>query len=223
MTTSTITATHPIPFVDLVSPHVALEEELVTVFRRALETASFVGGPVLEAFEHEFAEFCGVRDAVGVASGTDALRFALIASGVRPGDTVLTVPNTFVATAEAISQANARPEFIDVDERTYTMNPQKLERYLATRCMRDPATGYAVNMWTGSPVTAVVPVHLYGQMADMDAILHVAASYNLMVIEDACQAHGAEYFSVRQDRWVAPRRSVSTRARISARAEKRAR
>jgi len=127
-----------IPLVDLVTPHQELEDELVSVFKTALKTAGFIGGPMVEAFEREFAEFCGVQYCVGVGSGTDALRFALIAAGVQPGDTVVTVPNTFIATTEAISQAGARSDFVDVDERTYTMDPERLRSYLEVECTRDP-------------------------------------------------------------------------------------
>lgn len=188
-----------IPFLDLVTQHEALEPELVSVFRKALSTAGFVGGPMVEEFEREFARFCDVQHAVGVASGTDALRFALIAAGVRPGDTVITVPNTFIATGEAISQAGARLDFVDVDECTQTMSPAALSRYLSENCARN-VDGLVVHTRTGSPVTAVVPVHLYGQMADMDRILELAGQYKLRVIEDACQAHGAQYFSDRERR-----------------------
>src|SRR6059036_313334 len=167
-----------IPFLELVTPHVELEEQLVSVFRSALKTAGFVGGPMVEEFEREFAEFCGVQFCVGVASGTDALRFALIAAGVQPGDTVVTVPNTFIATTEAVSQAGARPDFVDIDERTYTMDPEKLRAYLETECTPDPKTGRVVSKRTGRPVTAVIPVHLYGQMAEMDPILELAARYD---------------------------------------------
>src|SRR3989454_6754960 len=201
-----------ISFLDLVTPHQGLEEELVAVFRRALTTAGFVGGPMVEVFEREFAEFCEVEYCVGVGSGTDALRFALIAAGVRPGDTVVTVPNTFIATTEAISQAGARPDFVDIDERTYTMDPEKLRSYLETECRRDLRTGRVVSKRTGTPVTAVLPVHLYGQMADMDPILDLASRYNLIVIEDACQAHGAEYFSRKEGRW----RKVGSMGRAAA-------
>src|SRR5882724_3175762 len=190
-----------IPFLELVTPHVELEEQLVSVFRSALKTAGFVGGPMVEEFEREFAEFCGVQFCVGVASGTDALRFALIAAGVQRGDTVLTVPNTFVATTEAISQAGGWPDFVDIDERTYNMDPHKLQDYLETQCHVDRATGRLLNENTGRPVTAIVPVHLYGQTADMDRILELAERYRLIVIEDACQAHGAEYFSRKENRW----------------------
>jgi dTDP-4-amino-4,6-dideoxygalactose transaminase len=180
---------------------VELEEELVSVFRSALRTAGFIGGSMVEGFEREFADYCGTRHCVGVASGTDALRFALMASGIQPGDTVVTVPNTFIATTEAIAQAGGRPAFVDIDERTYTMDPQKLRLYLETQCTRDAQSGRAVSRRTGSPVTAVIAVHLYGQMADMDRILEVAAQYNLLVVEDACQAHGAEYFSQKEQAW----------------------
>jgi dTDP-4-amino-4,6-dideoxygalactose transaminase len=190
-----------IPFLDLVTPHAELEEELVAVFRSALRTAGFIGGPEVEAFERDFAAFCDTRHCVGVASGTDALRFALIAAGLQLGDTVVTVPNTFIATTEAISQAGGRPEFVDIDEQTYVLDPQKLRLYLETECIRDSKTGRAISRRTGSPVTAVIPVHLYGQMADMDRILELAAQYHLTVIEDACQAHGAEYFSQKEQRW----------------------
>src|SRR5437899_206981 len=190
-----------VPFIDLVTPHLELEEELVSVFRSALKTAGFVGGRMVEDFERDFAQFCGAQHCVGVGSGTDALRFALIAAGVRPGDTVVTVPNTFIATTEAISQAGARPDFVDIDERTYTMDPEKLRRYLESECKRDLRTNRILGKRTGSPVTAVIPVHLYGQMAEMDPILDLATQYNLIVLEDACQAHGAEYFSRKEGRW----------------------
>jgi dTDP-4-amino-4,6-dideoxygalactose transaminase len=189
-----------IAFLDLVGVHEELEKELVPVFQKALSTAGFIGGPMVEEFERSFAEFCGTRFAIGVNSGTDALRFALMAAGVRQGDAVVTVPNTFIATTEAISQAGARPEFVDIDERTYNMDPEKLRSFLEQECTRD-AAGKLISQRTGRPITAVVPVHLYGQCGDMDAIQDLADQYNLMVIEDACQAHGAEYFSKRDRRW----------------------
>jgi dTDP-4-amino-4,6-dideoxygalactose transaminase len=176
-----------IPFLDLVTLHRELRDELSSVFLRALDSAGFIGGPLVEEFERDFAAYCTTRYSVGVGSGTDALRFALMAAGVGAGDIVLTVPNTFIATAEAISQAGARPAFLDIDERTYNMDPGKLAEYLET----DP----------GRAVRAIVPVHLYGQTADMDPILELAERYQLTVIEDACQAHGAEYFSRKEDRW----------------------
>jgi dTDP-4-amino-4,6-dideoxygalactose transaminase len=196
-----VSTSNNIPFLDLVTPHVELEPELLQVFSHVLHTAGFVGGPMVENFEKEFAEFCATNHAVAVNSGTDALRFALMAAGVMQGDAVVTVPHTFIATTEAISQAGGRPEFVDIDSRTYNMDPEKLREYLEEGCTRD-AAGKLVSRRSGRPVTAVVPVHLYGQMADMDAILELADRYRLVVIEDACQAHGAEYFSKKDNRWM---------------------
>lgn len=190
-----------VPFVDLVALHQELKAELLEVCKNAFETAGFIGGPEVEGFEREFAEFCDTKYCVGVNSGTDALRFALMAAGIESGDIVVTVPNTFIATTEAISQAGARPDFVDIDGRTFNMDPERLQHYLETRCILDPATGRYVHKIMRRPVTAVVPVHLYGQMADMDPILEIAERYRLMVVEDACQAHGAEYFSKKQGRW----------------------
>jgi dTDP-4-amino-4,6-dideoxygalactose transaminase len=190
-----------IPFLDLVSPHVEMEEELVTVFRAALRSAAFVGGKAVEEFESEFAEFCKVDHCVGVGSGTDALRFALMAVGVGSGDSVLTVPNTFIATTEAISQAGAEPEFIDIDPQTYNLDAEALLEYLETKCDRGHDTGRPISRRTGRTISAIVPVHLYGQTADMDRILQLAMTYNLIVVEDACQAHGAQYLSQADKCW----------------------
>jgi dTDP-4-amino-4,6-dideoxygalactose transaminase len=190
-----------VPFLDLVTPHVELEEELTALFRSVLHSAGFIGGPMVEKFESTFAEFCETGHAVAVNSGTDALRFAILTSGIQPGDVVLTVPNTFIATTEAISQARAIPEFVDIDEQTYNMSVVMLQRYLEKQCIRE-RSGRLVSLRSGHPVTAIIPVHLYGQMADMDGILDLAERYGLIVIEDACQAHGAEYFSKKQNRWM---------------------
>jgi len=194
-------AHNSIPFLDLVTPHVELEQELTEVFQKVLRTAGFIGGPMVEDFEKAFAAFCETSYSVAVSSGTDALRFALMAAGVKPGDVVVTVPHTFIATTEAISQAGALPEFVDIDEQTFNMDPAKLGEYLETQCTVDDA-GTLRSRRSGRPVTAVVPVHLYGQMADMDAILELADRYRMVVIEDACQAHGAEYFSRKHNRWM---------------------
>ncbi len=156
---------------------------------------------MVENFEKAFAAFCDTKHSVAVNSGTDALRFALMAADVRVGDVVVTVPHTFIATTEAISQAGALPEFVDIDERTYNMDPERLREYLEKKCEKD-ASGKLISRRSGRPVTAIVPVHLYGQMADMDAILELANRFGLMVVEDACQAHGAQYFSRKQNRWL---------------------
>ena len=193
--------TEEIPFLDLVTPHKELESEFLSTLQETLRTAGFVGGPKVEQFEREFAKFCEVSHCVGVASGTDAVRFALTASGVNPGDIVVTVPHTFIATTEAISQAGARPDFVDIDGRTYCMDPRKLEHYLEHQCLMDAKTGKLIHRKSQAPVTSIVPVHIYGQTADMDPILELASKYNLIVIEDACQAHGAEYFSKKTNTW----------------------
>lgn len=190
----------PIPFLDLVTPHLELENELVAVFRKGLRTAGFVGGEPVEKFEKAFAKFCNVDHAVALNSGTDALRFAIMACGIKAGDVVVTVPHTFIATTEAISQAGATPEFVDIDEQTCNMSVLKLQNYLENLCELDK-DGKLRSLRSGKPVTAIIPVHLYGQMADMDGILNLAEKFNLTVIEDACQAHGAAYFSRRENRW----------------------
>jgi dTDP-4-amino-4,6-dideoxygalactose transaminase len=190
-----------VPFLDLVTPHMELEQELTGVFRRALRTAGFIGGPMVENFEEAFAAFCGTSHSIAVSSGTDALRFAIMTCGVQPGDVVLTVPHTFIATTEAISQAGALPEFIDIDKHTYNMSAGMLQRYLEEQCTRT-RSGKLISLRSGRPVTAIVPVHLYGQMAEMDLVLRLAEQYGLTVIEDACQAHGAEYFSKNLNRWM---------------------
>jgi dTDP-4-amino-4,6-dideoxygalactose transaminase len=190
-----------IPFLDLVTLHEELEAELLPVFQKVLRTAGFVGGPMVEDFEREFVAFTGSSHCVGLASGTDAVRFALMAAGVQPGDIVLTVPHTFIATTEGISQAGARPDFVDIEETTYCMDPVKLQEYLEKKCYLDRETGRPYNWESRAPVTAIIPVHIYGQTADMDPLLEIARRYNLIVVEDACQAHGAEYFSKKENRW----------------------
>jgi dTDP-4-amino-4,6-dideoxygalactose transaminase len=193
--------TSGIPFLDLITPHRELEEELVSVFRSALGTAGFIGGQMVEGFEKEFAQFCDAPYCVAVGSGTDALRFALMASGIGAGDIVITVPNTFIATTEAVSQTGAQPRFVDIDERTYNMDPAQLQQFLETECQLNPRTGMLEHKETRQRIAAILPVHLYGQMADMDAIIEQAERYGLCVIEDACQAHGAMYFSKRDGHW----------------------
>jgi dTDP-4-amino-4,6-dideoxygalactose transaminase len=186
-----------IPFVDLVTVHRELEPQLLEVCKRAFETAGFIGGPEVEGFEREFAKFCHTKHCVAVNSGTDALRFAFLAANVCPGDIIITVPYTFIATTEAISQVGAKIAFVDIDEQSYTMDVDKLLAYLEGRCEWDSKAGRLVERASKQPVVGVVPVHLYGQTADMDPIVELAAKYNLFVLEDACQAHGADYLSKR--------------------------
>ncbi|HVZ19093.1 MAG TPA: DegT/DnrJ/EryC1/StrS family aminotransferase, partial [Terriglobales bacterium] len=190
----------PIPFLDLVAPHRELKDELCSAFAAALDKAAFIGGAAVEQFEREFAAFCDTSHCIGVNSGTDALRFAFIAAGLAKDSLVVTVPNTFIATTEAISQAGATPVFVDIDEQTYNMDPAKLREYFEEQCFVD-RTGKLYDRRRLKPVSAIVPVHLYGQMADMDEILEIAGKYGIPVIEDACQAHGAEYFSRKDGQW----------------------
>jgi dTDP-4-amino-4,6-dideoxygalactose transaminase len=190
-----------IPFLDLMAPHQELETELLAVVKKAFSNAGFIGGPMVEEFEREFAAFCGAKYCVGVNSGTDALRFAFMAAGVQPGDIIVTVPHTFIATTEAISQAGAQIAFVDIHEQTYTMDPEKLREYLESHCEIDPKSGELIESASKRRVAGIVPVHLYGQPAGMDPILELAEKYDLFVIEDACQAHGAQYFSKKDNTW----------------------
>ncbi len=196
-----MTTENSIPFLDLVTPHVELEKELTEVFLNALRTAGFVGGPLVENFEQAFAAFCDASHSIAVNSGTDALRFALMACGIGQGHVVVTVPHTFIATTEAISQTGAVPEFVDIDEATYNLSPIKLQQFFEEQCTID-GEGRLISRRHGLRVTAVVPVHLYGQMADMDAIVRLCQKYNLILVEDACQAHGAKYFSRDMNKWM---------------------
>lgn len=170
-----------IQFLDLNGLHRPLKQAFIEAFAKAVDGSGFVGGGELAAFEGEFAKATGSTQAIGVANGTDALRFALQAVGVGPGSRVWTVPNTFIATVEAISQAGAAVEFVDIDPATCLMDSADLERRLASR---RPVAGV---------VDAVMPVHLYGQCAEMDPILALARKHGLKVVEDAAQAHGASY------------------------------
>lgn len=174
---------------------------MLAVVKKAFNNAGFIGGPMVEEFEREFARFCDAKYCVGVSSGTDALRFALMASGIEPGDIVITVPHTFIATTEAISQAGAHIAFADIHEKTYTLDPERLREFIEVNCEFDAKAGKLIERASKRRVAAVVPVHLYGQMADMDPIMDLATKYNLVVIEDACQAHGAEYFSNKNNTW----------------------
>lgn len=164
-----------VPFLDLKAQYNVIHAEINAAIQEVLESSAFAGGPFVAKFEEQFAVFCGTKYAVGVGNGTDALWLVLLAYGVGPGDEVITVPNTFIATAEAISICGAKPVFVDVDARTYTMDPARLKQAITPR------------------TKAIIPVHLFGQTADMDPILEIARQHGLPVVEDACQAHGAQY------------------------------
>ena len=164
-----------VPFLNLRWHHEPVRAELRAAIEEVIDSSAFAGGAYVERFEQDFAGFCGARFASGHGNGTDSLWFALLALGVGPGDEVITVPSTFIATAEAITFCGARPVFVDIEEETYTMDVDQLEAAITPR------------------TRAIVPVHLFGQVADMDPILAVARRHGLPVVEDACQAHGAEY------------------------------
>jgi len=164
-----------VPFLDLKAQYESIRPEIADAIQQVLDRTAFAGGPFVAQFEKEFASFCGTQFAAGVGSGTDALWVALLGLGIGPGDEVITVPDTFIATAEAISWCGAKPVFVDVEPVTYNMDPAKLEAAITKK------------------TKAVIPVHLFGQMADMDPILAIARKHKLFVIEDASQAHGAEY------------------------------
>ncbi len=173
-----------VPFLDLKSQYLSIKDEIQAALNQVLESTAFAGGPFVTQFEKQFAEFCGCKHGVGVGSGTDALWLTLLALGIGEGDEVITVPNTFIATAEAISYCGATPVFVDVDGHTLTMDPSKLEEYVRSRNSQPG---------TRNRIKAVIPVHLFGQTANMDPIMEVARRYNLFVLEDSCQAHGSEY------------------------------
>ncbi|MDQ7008086.1 MAG: DegT/DnrJ/EryC1/StrS family aminotransferase [Acidobacteriota bacterium] len=164
-----------VPFLDLKAQHRPLKEELMAAFADAVDNTAFVGGPAVAEFEESFARYCEAAHAIGVANGTDALRLAFLAAGIGPGDEVITAANTFIATSEAISQTGATPVFADCDPETRILDPSAAEAAI-----------------TGK-TKAIVPVHLYGQMAPMEDFRAIADKHSLLLIEDACQAHGARW------------------------------
>ena len=164
-----------VPFLDLKAQNRALKDEIILLWRDILDSAGFVGGKQVSSFEKEFAEACSTKYSIAVNSGTDALRYIFLALGLEANDEVITVPNTFIATTEAISQAGGKIVFVDIDPHTYNLDPSLLESAITAK------------------TKGIVPVHLYGQPADMDPILAIADKYGLWVVEDACQAHLAEY------------------------------
>lgn len=164
-----------VPFLDLKAQYESIRGEIAMGLQQVLDNTAFAGGPFVEKFEKDFALFCQCDFTIGVGSGTTALWMALSGLGIGPGDEVITTPNTFIATAEAISFSGATPVFVDVDERTYNMNPDLLKDAITPK------------------TKAIIPVHLYSQMADMDRVMQIARAHGLFVVEDACQAHGAEY------------------------------
>ncbi len=164
-----------VQFLDLKAQYQSIRDEVAIELQKVLDSTAFAGGPFVAEFEKNFAAFCQVKHAIGVSNGTEALWVALLALGIKPGDEVITAANSFIATAEAISFVGATPVFVDVDETYYNLDPNKIEAAITEK------------------TKAIIPVHLYGQMADMDAIMAIAQRHNLVVVEDAAQAQGAEY------------------------------
>jgi dTDP-4-amino-4,6-dideoxygalactose transaminase len=164
-----------IPFLDLKAQYASIKPEVDAAVQGVLDSCGYILGPEVAKFEEEFAAYSGARFGIGVNTGTSALHLSLLAAGIGPGDEVITVPFTFVATVAAIEYAGAKPVFVDIDPQTYNMDPSAVEAAITPR------------------TRAILPVHLHGQMAEMDPILEIARRRNLIVIEDACQAHGAEY------------------------------
>jgi len=175
MTMQTLDATMNIPLVDLKAQYDSIKTEVDAAIQTVISQTAFVGGPFVKEFEEAFARYCGAKLCVGVANGTDALFIALKALGIGPGDEVITVANTFVATSEAIKMAGAQVVFVDCDPKTYTIDATRIAEKITAR------------------TKAIIPVHLYGQPADMDAIVAVARKHGLRIIGDAAQAHGALY------------------------------
>ncbi|MGA8407500.1 MAG: aminotransferase class I/II-fold pyridoxal phosphate-dependent enzyme, partial [Candidatus Acidiferrales bacterium] len=162
-----------VPLLDLGAEYAELRDEILPALDRVCQNSAFILGPEVEAFEREFADFCGTRHCVALSSGTAALHLGLLALGVQPGDEVITSPNTFLATAEAITYCGARPVFVDIDPATANIDPKLIERSITPRSR------------------AIIPVHLYGRPAEMDAIREIAARRELRILEDAAQAHAA--------------------------------
>lgn len=164
-----------IPFLDLRAQYALIQQQIESAVTNVLRSGHYVLGDEVKAFEEEFAAYCGTRHAIAVNTGTSALHLALIAAGIKAGDEVITTPFTFIASAAAIRYIGARPVFVDIDPKTFNIDPNKIEAAITPR------------------TKAILPVHLYGQMAPMNDILIIAARHGLAVVEDACQAHGAEY------------------------------
>lgn len=179
-----------VPLIDLKAQYSSIRDEIEAAIREVLESQYFVLGPKVEEFERRIAEYSGARHAIGVSSGTDALLIALMALDIGPGDEVVTTPYTFFATAGTIARLGARPLFCDIDEATFNLDPSAVADFLGAECERDGAD--LLNKRTGGCVRSILPVHLFGQMADMDALLEIAREYGLPIVEDAAQAIGAE-------------------------------
>ncbi|MEO0161829.1 MAG: DegT/DnrJ/EryC1/StrS family aminotransferase [candidate division WOR-3 bacterium] len=182
-----------VPFMDLKRQYEMIKDEIDEAIRKTIESCAFVAGEMVKEFEKNFANYCGTQYGVAISSGTSAIYVALRSLDIGRHDAVITVPYTFIATAEAISLTGATPVFVDIKEDSYTIDPEKIKEYIETKCEWNDKKGILRDQERKLNVKAIIPVHIYGQTADMDEILKIAQQYNLAVIEDAAQAHGALY------------------------------
>ncbi len=182
-----------VPFFDLKRQYENIKDKIGFAVSVVLESGWFVAGPSVQKFEEAFAKFCGVKHAIGVTSGTTAVYLALKAIGIGNEDEVITTAYTFFATAEAINLTGARPVFVDIVKRSFNIDPDKIKEFIEKKCQWDDERHSLIDLETKRRVRAILPVHLYGQMADMDPIMEIAQKYGLFVVEDAAQAHGAVY------------------------------
>ena len=182
-----------VPYLDLKRQYLTIKDEINSAIQSTIDSCAFVAGDKVKKFEENFAAYCGAKYAIGVSCGTSALYVALRTLGIGKGDIVITVPYTFIATIEAITVTGARPVFVDIEKDSYNISIGKLREYIEKSCTRNASDNTLRDKQTGLKVRAIIPVHLYGQMADMDDIMEIAQEHNLLVLEDAAQAHGAAY------------------------------
>jgi len=182
-----------VPLLDLRAQYQTIKDEIKESMEEVLDSQHFILGPKVEALEDAIASYCGCKYGVGVSSGTDALLIALMVKGIGPGQGVITVPFTFFSTAGSVARVGARPFFVDIDRLTYNIDPDAIKKFVEAECNFDSGAGTLVKKTIGTRIRAIIPVHLYGQCAEMDRIMEIARGYNLVVIEDGAQAIGTEY------------------------------
>jgi len=186
-----------VPLLDLKAQYKSIKDEIKETIEEVLDSQHFILGPKVEALEEAVASYCGCKYGVGVSSGTDALLIALMVKGIGPGQGVVTVPYTFFSTAGCVHRLGANPFFVDIDPLTYNMDPDAIKKFIEVECNFDSSAGTLVHKTSGTRMRAMIPVHLYGQCAEMDRIMEIARRYNLVVIEDGAQAIGTEYPSTK--------------------------
>jgi dTDP-4-amino-4,6-dideoxygalactose transaminase len=186
-----------VPLLDLKAQYQTIKDEIKEAMEEVLDSQRFILGPKVEALEEAIASYCGCKYGVGVSSGTDALLIALMVKGIGPGQGVVTVPYTFFSTAGCVYRLGATPFFVDIDPLTYNMDTDAIKTFIEVECNFDSNAGTLVHKTNGSRIRAIIPVHLYGQCAEMDQIMEIAREYNLVVIEDGAQAIGTEYPSTK--------------------------